>query len=143
MKKYLQIFTLLFGFLFIQSGFAQEADGGCPPEHPCQDSKCNDCWQKYCRYEPCYYTTKRCVEEQVPCKKKCCRMVPKYYEVKKCRMVPEYYCETICKQEPEYYEVDECKTVTKTVCDQHCKYVPKYYWKHICGDAGCSTACPR
>lgn len=151
MKRFLQLFTIMFGIFALQNGYSVEAvrpqgyavDQACPADHPCEDQKCNDCWQKYCHYEPCYYTTKRCVEEQIPCKKRCCRMVPKYYEVKKCRMVPEYYTETKCCQEPEYYEVDDCKTVKKVVCDQHCKYVPKYYWKRVCGDEVCKTPCPR
>lgn len=115
----------------------------CPAEHPCEGVPAKECWCLMVRYKPCYYTTQRCVEEQVPCKKKCSRWVPKYYEVQKCRMVPQYYTETCCKQELECYEVDDCKTVKKTVCDQQCKYVPEYYWKHTCGDASCNVPCPR
>lgn len=115
--------------------------GGCPADHPCGDQAVGDCWCMYVHYEPCYYTTKRCVEEQVPCKKRCCRMCDKYYEVQRCRMVPEYYTETICRQEPEYYEVDDCKTCQKWVCDQHCEYVPRYYWKHVC-EPDCG-GCPQ
>jgi hypothetical protein len=111
-----------------------------PQAAPC-DQACNDCWCLYCHYEPCYYTTKRCVEEQIPCKKKCCRMVPQYYQVQRCKYVPQYYCETCCRQVPEYYDVDYCKTCKKWVCDQHCKYVPKYYWKHTCGANGGSADC--
>lgn len=114
---------------------------GCPADCPA-DQPLNDCWCLYVHYEPCYYQTKRCVEECIPCKKRCCRKVPKYYEVKKCRMVPEYYCETCCKYENEYYEVDDTKTCKKWVCDTHCKYVPKYYWKHTCGKEGCPSPAP-
>jgi len=123
-----------------QQGYAQ--DGQCPADHPCEDQPMNDCWCLYVHYEPCYYTTKRCVEEQIPCKKKCTRQVPKYYEVQRCKMVPQYYTETVCKYETECYEVDDCKTCKKWVCDQHCKYVPKYYWKHVCGQQGCPSPCP-
>jgi hypothetical protein len=118
-------------------------DGECPEEHPCGETATGECWCMYCCYEPCYYTTRRCVTEEIPCKKCCCRYVDKYFEVQKCRMVPEYYCETCCKQEPEYYEVDDCKTCEKWVCDQHCKYVPRYYWKHVCGQEGCPSPCPQ
>lgn len=162
MKRLLQIGAILCSFLITSSvysqntgvqtnpdayqnnnGVAADQGGGCPADHPCEDQPCNDCWCLYVHYEPCYYQTKRCVEEQIPCKKKCCRMCDKYYEVQRCRMVPEYYTETICRQEPEYYEVDDCKTCTKWVCDQHCKYVPKYYWKHVCGQEGCNAPCPQ
>lgn len=130
------------------NGWTRNSDGSysgdaCPEDHPCEDQPCNDCWCLYCRYEPCYYCTKRCVEEQVPCKKKCCRMCPKYYEVTRCRYVPQYYTETICRQEPEYYEVDDCKTCKRWISERHCKYVPKYYWKHTCGDQTCNVPCPR
>lgn len=111
--------------------------GGCPEDHPCPDQALNDCWCLYVHYEPCYYTTQRCVEEQIPCTKKCWRKVPRYYEVKKCKMVPQYYCETRCKYENECYEVADTKCCKKVVCDTHCKYVPKYYWKHVCGNAEC------
>lgn len=117
-------------------------DGCCPADCPA-DAPCNDCWCLYVHYKPCYYTTQRCVEEQIPCKKTCCRYVPQYYEVQRCRQVPEYYTETCCCQVPEYYEVDDCKTCQKMVCDQHCEYVPEYYWKHICGKEGCQTPCPQ
>ncbi len=108
------------------------SEGGCPADHACEDQPCNDCWCLYAHYEPCYSTTRRCVEEQVPCKKRCCRYCDKYYEVQRCRYVPQYYTETLCRKEPEYYEVDDCKTCYKWVCDTHCQYVPKYYWKHVC-----------
>lgn len=129
-------------------GFARNSDGSysgdcCPEDHPCQDTACNDCWSLYCHYEPCYYTTKRCVEEQVPCKKRCCRMCPKYYEVTRCKYVPQYYTETVCCQEPEYYDVDDCKTCKRWVCERQCKYVPQYYWKHTCGKTECDSPCPR
>ncbi len=154
MRKLFQIGAVLFGILFIHTGvYAQDgydANGCCPPaeqqnccpeDHPCEDQPTNDCWCKYVHYEPCYYTTKRCIEEQIPCKKRCCRMVPKYYEVQRCKYVPQYYCETCCRQEPEYYEVDDCKTCKRWVCDQHCKYVPRYYWKHVCGDISHTDPC--
>ncbi len=117
-------------------------DGCCPAEHACEDQSCNECWCLYCRYKPCYYTTQRCVEEQIPCKKTCCRYCDKYYEVQRCRYVPQYYTETCCRKEPEYYEVDDCKCCKRYVCDTHCKYVPEYYWKHICGNPECTTPCP-
>lgn len=109
---------------------------------PC-DQPVNDCWCRYVHWQPVYYKTARCVEEQVPCEKTCCRMVPKYFEVQRCKYVPEYYTETYCRYEPEYYCVPDCKTSYKTVYDQHCKYVPQYYWKHSCGDNSCNTACPQ
>lgn len=130
---------------YAAQGYAAQgyADGQCPADCPCPDQRCNDCWCLYVHYKPCYYTTQRCVEEMVPCKKTCYRQVPKYYQVQRCRMVPEYYNETCCKMECECYEVDDCKCVTKTVCDQHCQYQPQYYWKHVCGDANCTTPCPQ
>jgi hypothetical protein len=163
MKKLLQLGAILCSFLITQSLYSQNNgdynndyaangapaaavagnQGGCPEDHPCGDQAVGDCWCLYVHYEPCYYQTKRCVEEQIPCKKRCCRMVERQCEVQRCRMVPEYYTETACYQEPEYYEVDDCKTCKKWVCDQHCEYVPKYYWKHVCGQPDCGTACPR
>lgn len=130
------------------SNWSRNDDGSysgdcCPDDHPCEDVACNDCWCMYCHYEPCYYNTKRCVEEQVPCKKRCCRMCPKYYEVTRCRYVPQYYTETVCCQEPEYYDVEECKTCKRWICERQCKYVPRYYWKHVCGKQGCTNPCPR
>jgi|GEM_PF-1241732 len=124
------------------------AQGACAPaaapaDHPCGDVKTGDCWCMYCHYEPCTYYTQRCVEEQIPCKKRCCRQVPKYYQVQRCKMVPEYYNETLCKYETEYYYVDDSKCCKKWVSDSHVKYVPKYYWKHTCGEANCTTACPQ
>ena len=117
-------------------------DNVCPPEGPCGEA-C-ECWCKCVRYKPCYYTTKRCVEECIPCTKRCCRYIDKTYEVQKCRYVPEYYCETKCCKVPEYYDVQDYKTCKKWVCDRHCKYVPEYYWKHTCGEnSGCTRPCPR
>lgn len=115
-------------------------------EAPCsapQGGPTNECWCKYVRYEPCYYYTKRCVNENKYCTKKCTRQVPKYYEVQKCRYVPQYYTETACKYETECYDVQECIPCKKWVCDRHVKYVPKYYWKHVCGQQSCPTPCPR
>lgn len=103
----------------------------------CCDTPCGDCWCLYVHYEPCYYTTKRCVEERIPCTKQCCRKVPKYYQVERCRMVPEKYTETVCKYENEYYCEPDCKVCKKTVCDQHCTYKPKYYWKRTCNNVAC------
>lgn len=163
MKKVFQIGALVLGLCVAQLGFSDYygnnggcnpcapqdqgqviQDGACPQEGPCGDQSTGDCWCKYVRYKPCYYTTKRCVEEKIPCKKKCCRYVDQYYEVQKCRMVPEYYTEQACKKVPEVYYVDDCKTCKKWVCDQHVKYVPEYYWKHVCGDnSGCNAPCPQ
>ena len=141
MKKLLQIGAFLLGMLMIQPVFAQDASNCCPPADHCCNEQTSDVWVKMVHYEPCYYTTKRCVEECVPCKKKCTRCVPKYYEVQRCRMVPEYYCETICKNETECYWVDDTKTCKKWVCDQHCKYVPRCYWKHACGQVTYTDPC--
>lgn len=154
MKKWFQIAAVFAALLFTVNAYAENGDNaqpangqvaanGCPPEHACADQACNECWCLYCRYEPCYYTTKRCIEEQVPCKRKCCRYVDRYYQVQRCRYVPQYYTETCCRKEPEYYEVDECKTCKRWVCEQQCQYVPKYYWKHICGKEGCTVPCPK
>lgn len=123
-------------------------DNACPADSAC-DQPMNDCYCLYVHYEPCYYCTPRCVEEQVPYQETCCRMVPQYYQVQKCRMVPEYYNETCCKQVPEYYQVEKCRTCKKWVQDQHCQYKPCYYWKHVCGNPNCTNpaptapACPR
>ena len=163
MKKLLQIGTVFF-CLIMTSAFAQDAgccpcpqgnaaptaqDNGqdytsqeaAPGEHAC-DQPVNDCWCKYVRYNPCYYYTKRCVQDCIPCQRTCCRMVPQYYQVQKCRYVPQYYCEQACRQVPEYYTVCETKTSNRMVCDKHCRWVPQYYWKHTCGDAGCTTPAP-
>lgn len=144
MKKLIGALFALFCCVFMApSAYAQEAC--CPTQDqpaPCADQPTNDCWCRYCHMEPCYYCTKRCVEEKIPCKKTCCRMVPKYTQCQRCRYVPQYYCDTVCHMEPEYYEVDDCKVCQKWVTDQHCKYVPKYYWKHVCGDKNCTTPAP-
>lgn len=149
MKKMFLLGAIFFGILMTTNVTAADAspasDGAdccAPADAPCPDQKTGDCWCMYVHYDKCYYTTKRCVQETIPCTKKCCRMVPKYYEVERCKMVPQYYKETCCKMEPEYYEVPDCKTCNKWVTDQHCKLVPKYYWKHVCGDANCATPCP-
>jgi hypothetical protein len=115
---------------------APEAQACCPA-----DQALEDCWCLHIHYEPSYYYTQRCCEEQVPCTKTCCRYVPQYYEVERCRYVPQTYCETLCRYEPEYYEVADCKTETSWVCDQHCKYVPCYYWQHTCGDQVTNYPC--
>lgn len=164
MKKLLVSSALFFTLLMTSTVFAQEPvqaqpqnnqavsqpvnyngngnSQACPQDHPCADMPTNDCWCLWVRYKPCYYQTKRCIEEQIPCKRRCCRYVDRYYQVERCRYVPEKYCETVCRKEPEYYDVDECKTCKRWVCDQQCRYVPEYYWKHTCGDNGCQKPCP-
>ncbi len=109
-------------------------------EPACCEQPCNDCYCRFVRYEACPYTTKRCVEECIPCKKKCWRMVPQYYEVQRCRYVPQYYTETCCRQVRECYEVDDVKVCKRVICEPQCRYVPKYYWKRVCGDA-CKQYC--
>lgn len=140
MKKSISIAVTFCCMFFTQLGFAaqDQACNECPP-----DQACNDCYCLYVHYEPCYYTTQRCVEEVVPCTKRCCRQVPKYCEVERCRMVPEYYTETVCYYENEYYDEPDCKTCKKWVCDEHCEYVPQYYWKHACGNECNNLACPQ
>ncbi len=134
MKKFLLLGAFLLTVFTVQKGYSQ----GCCDTSCCEEQACNECYCLYVRYEPCYYNTKRCIEEQIPCCKRCCRYVPKYYQVQRCRYVPEYYTETCCKQECEYYDVQEYKTCKKTICEPQCKYVPKYYWKHTCGNqTGC------
>jgi hypothetical protein len=115
---------------------AVAGDCGCPA-----DKACGECYCMYVHYQPRYYTTKRCIEEQYTCPKKCCRYVPQYYEVQRCRYVPEYYTETMCRQVPEYYEVQECKTCKKVICEPQVEYVPTYYWKHECAPTNCQTQC--
>lgn len=134
--------AFLFGLTLTQAAFAgcNNGNGGCSAPvaaQPCGEQATGECYCMYVKYEPCYYTTKRCVEECIPCKRKCSRTVPRYYEVQRCRYVPQYYTETVCKNEREYYYVDDVKTCQKTVCEQHVKYVPKYYWKH--NGASCNT----
>lgn len=151
MKMLFQIGVVFFGLLMAANAYTQDyVNGGagyqggqncCPTEAPC-DQPANDCWCKYVHWEPCYYTTQRCIQEAIPCQKQCCRMVPKYFQVQRCRYVPQYYCDTVCRYEPEYYCVPDCKYVNKVVCDQHCRYVPKTYWKHTCGDTTCTNPCP-
>lgn len=145
MNKLLQ-FGALFCCLFLSQNLSAQENccppqQECPADHLCDDQPTSDAYRLYVHYEPCYYTTKRCVEERIPCKKKCYRKVPRYYQVERCRMVPEKYCETCCKYETECYEVDDCKICKKVVCDQHCKYVPKYYWKHVCEDVNAAAPC--
>lgn len=108
-----------------QGGVVQGGD--CPCDQPC-----GNCYCQYVHYEPCYYTTQRCIEEQVPYTRKCCRYVPQYYEVQRCRYVPQYYTETCCRQVPEYYDVQEYRCCKRTICEPQCKYIPRYYWKHEC-----------
>jgi hypothetical protein len=163
MKMLLKAFAVLACTFCIQAGYAadnmpmyqntqtyqgqgqgQGDDSGacCPADHPHPDSPAGECWCLYIHYKPCYYNTRRCVEEKIPCTKRCCRMVDQYYQVERCRMVPEKYCETCCRKCPEYYDVPDCKTCYKWVCDQHCQYVPQYYWKHSCGETTACTAQP-
>jgi hypothetical protein len=129
-----------------QTGYAKSAAPGktraqyeaeCPQDHACEDQSMNECYCLMVHYKPCYYTTCRTEEYQVPCQRKCCRTVPKYCEVQKCRMVPEYYTETQCYEEQEEYYVEDCKTCYRQVEDCHCQYVPEYYWKHTCGNPEC------
>lgn len=162
MKKLLLLGALLCGLLTTQDTYAEyygndgvqgqryygndgvQGQGQCPADHACADQPVqSECWVKYCHYEPCYYNTTRCVEEQIPCKRRCCRYIDQQYEVTKCRYVPQYYCVTCCRKVPEYYDVDECKTCKRYVCDKQCKYVPRYYWKHVCGQQGCNNPCPQ
>lgn len=132
------------------SGYAYSSESGAPADQACGDVATGDCWCLYCHYEPCYYTTKHCVEEQIPCKKKCWRTVPQQYEVQRCRYVPQYYTETCCRNVKECYEVDDVKCCKKWVCQQNVKYVPRYYWKQTCATPAaapcapaCDSGCPR
>lgn len=166
MKKLLQLGAIFSGLLMAQLTYADYSGNdanysgagccptvaqgaACPADRPCDDQPVqSDCWVKYCHMEPCYYTTCRCVEEQVPCTRRCCRYVDEQYEVTKCRYVPQYYTETACRKVPQWYDVQETKCCKRYVQDQHCKYVPKYYWKHVGGcNQGCAPAttacCPR
>lgn len=161
MKKLLQLGALFCGLVLTQAAFAITGPnnmnynandvptvygGECPAEHEhpdnvcCGDQSTGECYCLMVRYKPCYYTTQRCVEEQIPCKKKCIRYVDKYFECQRCKYVPQYYCETYCQKCPECYEVDDCKCCRRMVCDQHCKYVPEYYWKHKCAPQ-CAAPC--
>lgn len=140
MKKLFLIGAFLFSVFAGQSAYSQCCPTAQPCDRPC-DQPCNECWCLYVHYEPCYYNTKRCVEEQIPCTRKCCRMVPRYYQVQRCRYVPEYYTETRCCQECEYYQVNDCRTCKRVICEPQCKYVPKYYWKHSCGDVAPMAGC--
>jgi len=158
MKKLLQLGAIVCGLMMAQYTYADGAyasgnnyaaagceQGQCPADHPCDDQPVqSECWVKYVHYEPCYYTTCRCVEEQVPCTRKCCRWVDQQYEVTKCRYVPQYYTETACRKVPEWYDVQETKCCKRYVQDQHCKYVPRYYWKHTgSGQQCCTNPCAR
>lgn len=148
MKKFFALAALAFAMLTAPYSYAASNQECCPQqaatEDCCpQDQPCGECWCLYCHYEPCYYTTRRCIEVPQYYKKKCCKYVPKYYEVKKCRYVPQYYTETCCKYEPEYYCEDECKMCKQWVCERQCKYVPRYYYKKVCNNNNCNTACPQ
>lgn len=134
----LSIFTAQGAFASCGAGFCGNnmgpgcCDDGCPPDQPT-----NECFCRFVRYQPCYYTTKRCIEEQIPCTKKCCRWIPQYYQVQKCRYVPQYYCETHCRQVCDYYDVPDCRTVRRVICEPQVTYVPRYYWKHTCATPCC------
>jgi hypothetical protein len=147
MKKLFLIGASLFSILTV-SGFAQGGYGGYAGYGgyggyggDCCDQPCGECICKYVRYEPVYYSTKRCIEEQIPCTKTCCQYVPEYYQVQKCRYVPQYYCETRCRQVPQYYCVQEFKCARRVICEPQCTYVPRYYWKHECRNP-CAPCCP-
>jgi hypothetical protein len=159
MKKLLQLGAIFCGMLMAQLTYADSymdnnAGGCCPTvaqnacDRPCEDQPVqSDCWVKYCHMEPCYYTTCRCEDYQVPCTRRCCRYVDEPYQVTKCRYVPQYYCETCCRKVPQWYDVQETKCCKRYVQDQHCRYVPRYYWKHVGGcqqacEPSCPTACP-
>lgn len=94
----------------------------------------DECWSLTVRYEPSYYTTQRCIEQEVPYKRQACRYVSKYYEVQRVRYIPEYYTETICRTEPEFYEVEGSRMQKRWVTEQQCEYVPCYYWQNACGE---------
>jgi hypothetical protein len=160
MKKLFQLGAIFSALLFAQYTFAADCGNGacgaggygavqgqqqeCPADHAADDQAvASDCWVKYVHYEPQYYTTQRCVEEQIPCTRRCCRYVDQEYEVTKCRYVPQYYTEKACRKVPDYYDVQEYKTCKKYVPEQHCRYVPRYYWKHACGQPDCNTPCPQ
>lgn len=149
MKKLFLIGASLFGILAAQTGFSMGFGGfggsnccapSCPS--PCCDQPTNECYCRYVRYQPCYFNTTRCIEEQIPYTRKCCRQVPRYYQVQRCRYisVPQYYTETCCRPECEFYDVQECRTCKRYVCEPQCTYKPVYYWKHTCGD-NCAPNC--
>lgn len=144
MKKLFLIGAFLLSIFAIHNvySYAPNYSGsGCYNE--CAEYPTNDCWCRYVRYKPCYYTTKRCITEQVPCVRKCCRYVPQYYQVQCCRYVPQYYCVTRCRKVPEYFCVQESKCCTRTVCEPQCRYVPEYCWKRVCApQVGCNTCAP-
>jgi hypothetical protein len=138
MKKILCLFSCLCTFAFGQT-FADYS-----PEEQCCDRMeypCGTCYCLYCKYEPCYYNTYKCVSEPKCCKKKCYRWVPKYYEKCCVKYVPQYYTQTCCKYEQECYEVETTEYCKKRVCEKQCKMVPKYYWKCSQGPSACPTAC--
>ncbi len=148
MKNLLTLGAVIVGLFTISGANAQCGNGGCgaPAQacaQPCAPSEqpTGDCWCKFVRYNPSYYSVPRCVEERIPCTKKACRMITKTYDVKKCRMVPEYFTETYCYQEPEYYDVPDCKIVQRTVYDQKVKMIPEYFWKQTCNNP-CAAAQP-
>jgi hypothetical protein len=117
---------------------AGEVDPNCEyPSGPCV------CYCPYTKFEPCYYTVKRCVEEPYTEYKRCCRYVPKYYDKQCCRYVPQYYTQTCCKYEPEYYCVPVQKCRTREICERKCRYVPCTYTKKSCVECPpADNACP-
>lgn len=141
MKKLFLIGAFLLGIFTVQNAYSQQY-GQIPGGDPCCEQATGQCYCLFVRYEPSYYTTRRCVDEQIPCTKKCCRMVPQYYEVQRCRYVPEYYCETKCRMVPEYYDVPDTKCCKRVICEPQCQYIPRYYWKYVCGDSSPCPTCP-
>lgn len=150
MKKLFLIGAFLLGIFSIKGAYAQDWRQACGQpcgqacdqacNQPC-DSAVGECYCLYVHYQPCYYNTTKCIEEQVPYTRKCCRYVPQYYQVQRCRYVPQYYTETYCRQVPEYYDVQEYRCCKRNVCEQKCTYVPRYYWKHECRSNGNTGSC--
>ncbi len=139
MKKLLLIGASLFGILTAQNVQADCGAGACGDAcAPCEQPT-GECICRHVRYQPCYYSTTHCYQEEVPCQKTCCRQVPQYYQVQKCRYVPEYYSVTCCRQVPEYYQVPYSYYVTKSYCVPHVRYTPQYFWKRECNP--CAQPC--
>ena len=151
--------------LIVSTSYAQEPSINCPADHPIENYTING-WTLYVRYIPCYYTTRRCVREQVPDKKRLCsRAITKFRMKEHVDYVPEYSTALLLSDEPnssgnyamdtmslcpekhpgieayedlEYYEVMDYKIRYKWVNEQQCKIVPEYYWKQV---NGTSCAC--
>lgn len=137
MKKLFLIGASVFSIFAAQNISAMD----CCPSQDCCEQPCGECYCRYVRYQPCYYTTTRCVQEQVPCTRKCCRYVQVPYQVQRCTYVPQYYCETRYRCCPEYYDVPDCKCVTRTICEPQVRYTPKYFWKRECRQTDCCNPC--